>query len=101
MARKFSELVQSQLGDFKHPLITELLGKSFVIRGATENVSAKGNYAVISCEVDGVLKDYRTSSTVLLDQLRMMQNSGALDEGYEVTLTEAKSATGRSYLTFE
>jgi len=82
--------------DFKLPLITELVDQSFVITEVRFGESNYGKYAVVTLDSGD---QYRTSSTVLVQQLQRIEKALAPETdiiGIRVTLKKVKN-----YFTFQ
>ena len=59
-------------GDFDLPLLSELVGQEITIREVRFRKGKYGEYAVVTLE-DG--KEYRTSSEVIIDQLKEIEKA--------------------------
>jgi hypothetical protein len=95
---KFSEIAQTRIAHFEIPLLSELMGNTFVIDEVSIEKGELGNYAIVKTD-KGI---YRTSSGVLLGQLVLIKESiREKTKPVEVSLVEKKSAEGRMYYTFE
>lgn len=88
MVKKFKDILGT---DFSEPLLTDLLDETFTIDDVRFETGSLGDYAIVTV---GVI-NYRTSSSVLISQLRNIVED-IKREGVEVTLRQKKR-----YLTFE
>ena len=95
---KFSEIAQTPLVHFEKPLLSELMGKTFLIKNVSFEKVNLGDYAMVETD-KGI---YRTSSGVLLQQLGLVKDSiREARKPVEVTLAEKKGDSGMFYHTFE
>jgi hypothetical protein len=92
-----SELIKQPQRNLQN--IDQLLNKQFVITKIEIYNGQFGEFAVVETD----LGSYRTSSKVLVKQLKVIQTAMIERKlkGVKVTLTKRKSANKRSYYTFE
>lgn len=67
MPKQWSEIASDKTGDFSLPRLSDLLNTEFEITGVRFGEGKYGAYAVAKVKGKG---EYRTSSEVLLDQLK-------------------------------
>lgn len=96
---KFSDLARTRIAHFEIPLLAEtLVDATFVVLQVAFETGDLGDYAILHTDAG----DFRTSSKVLLEQLRMVEQSiKDKKTGVEVTLRTIKSKDGRIYYSFE